>query len=274
MPEVTGEISQQFVPSLPKKETQTHQSSSVPSHQSSGLFDRFKNSFARNESQSQSSSERNTRQEIQAGTVEERASTLFQLLLDKVELQVDIHRRTKRIAESTVFSETDLLQESQLMNQEDPKYKDMQWGEKKAEIALKRLQRKKFNELRSFDHDPLELEKKHNNKHDNGQSLYTELNEQDILSGKLSMAELMSRLTNISAIDTNKPKTESSDPILAESKRQLSQVNEQIQGLMEDPKVIEHYQELRGEKIDLLRQVREAAYGKKHSEILKLCRKD
>lgn len=203
MQDINGEISQPFAPGIYRKpETAT------------GSIKQLFESKIKTESSS--------------STIEERANTLLQLLLDKVELQVDIARRATAIVDALGLDGS--------------------------------ARQKKLQELKSLNNQsPINGDKNS----DESQLSAADINEADIVSGKLSMSDLMKSLKTTPKTESIKSQTEQENQLLAESKRQLSKINKQAAILMSDPQVVEHYQNMHQEKLELYRKVREAASGKK-----------
>lgn len=262
MPELTGEIAQQYVPSLPTESTKKTVTPQPQTSSSGGVFDRLKGAFGgKQEGPATQPNERTRQPESPKGTVDQRAQVLFQLLLDKVELQVAIHRRAETIANTTTFPEGEIAREVGLLRQ-NPQYKDVP-NEQITDIANSRLRRNKIKELKTFDHDPLALEPNDGTVTSTDKKVdLKNLSPEDIASGRISMAELTGQLT-LATSSTPKTAESKTDGLIQESHLQLTAVNRQINELMQDPAVVEHYQTLKEERVNLLRQVREAAYGKK-----------
>ncbi|AKM81596.1 MAG: hypothetical protein UT13_C0001G0636 [Candidatus Pacebacteria bacterium GW2011_GWF2_38_9] len=203
MQDINGEISQPFAPGIYRKlETAA---GSIKS-----LF------------------ESKIKTESSSSTVEERANTLLQLLLDKVELQVDIARRATTIVDALGLDGS--------------------------------ARQRKLQELKSLNNQSSINENKNSNE---SQLSAANINEADIVSGKLSMSDLMKSIKTTPKTEGINSQTEQENQLLAESKRQLSKINEQAEILINDTQVVEHYQNMHQEKLKLYRKVREAASGKK-----------
>jgi energy-coupling factor transporter ATP-binding protein EcfA2 len=257
MANTRGEISQQFVPSLP----------------------------------TQPKVESTTTPET-TGTAEERAKQLFQLLLDKVELQIDIQRRATNLAQNVQFTDEEIQAEIERwqkakleMITKEAKDRimklqpDMMPGTdavnaKIAEMtaqaapeptaddmraaAMVRLRQKKITELKTFAYDPLQSASDSDQSTTPAAALPAEA-----ISHKLSMAQLTSQLTLTPVPEATAAPDAHNDPILVENRRQLAEIDQQVKTLMADQPVMDQYRQMSAQKLAVLRQAREAAYGQK-----------
>ena len=138
MAEFSGEISQQFAPSLPDKKTAV-----LPQPQQAtktGLLGKF---FGQ---EPKVGAEKTP--ELTQGTPDERAKVLLQLLIDRVELQVDIHRRAKKLAGEIVLSPEEIQGEVQRLKGLKDVWTETPKDDVIQQVAEANLRSRKAKEIR------------------------------------------------------------------------------------------------------------------------------
>jgi energy-coupling factor transporter ATP-binding protein EcfA2 len=124
--------------------------------------------------------------------------------------------------------------------------------------AIVRLRQKKITELKTFAYDPLQSTGDSDQSTTPAVALPVEA-----ISHKLSMAQLTSQLTLTPVPEATATPDAHNDPILVENRRQLAEIDQKVKTLMADQPVMDQYRQMSAQKLAVLRQAREAAYGQK-----------
>lgn len=215
MSEQTGEITTQFAPSLPKKKD-------------GGKKAGLRGALSGKEKPIAS----------EAVSVEGEVQELFNLLLDKTEIEIDIHRQAQRLAEGKASGE-EIENEAQAMGKQD------RWKGKSPEelqaIAKKKVERKKVKELKqdATSEDPTIIQ------------LTAERQAELIKSGQMRIPDLSRGIAT----------EEVGKDVLSEDKKKLKEIEARVQDLTQNDQVIEGYKQLKGDRVQVLRKACEVHQG-------------
>jgi DNA polymerase III delta prime subunit len=282
------EIAQQFVPKLPKQENGVK-----------GLIDRGLDWLSRGRNNQTDLADK-TIPEVKVGKevgTSGNAEELHQLLLDKVEMQIDLHRRAKELVAGMEIPGTEIDAEIYRMRNDlgtdDARLKQLQGDPSKVDkarkrqdyldrtmaqwrktnddelrgVAEERLRRRKLRELKGFDHSPVKLDKPlGSGKPENPAVAEREITPEDITSGRVKMAKVMEQVAVLDVVPDKGKDDPKTDLLLTEGKKLLANVNQKIADKVKDPNVVGDYEQMRKKKVETLKKVREVAYGKKFLE--------
>lgn len=258
MEKFTGEISQQFTPTLPEK----------PSEEKKGT--RFLSKLFNLESERVS----DKTAELTKGSPDEKAKLLLQLSIDKVELETDIYRRAKKLATAADLPPEEVQTEVQRLRNLKDFWTEVPNNETLQQAAETNLRHKKAKEIRTAATSPADstTENKGKTPVKTDRPRRIEINEEDITNGNVRIIDVMRQVAGGTSRKErdNLPSDPRDDAVIAKNEERLSEVNNQIQVLMQDNKAVERYNDLRHERVDLLRKVKEAAEGKRATRDLEL----
>ena len=289
-PEIRPQISQQFAPHVDTSRVK----------EAADVFQRGVDSMSASAAAREVQGKR-----TELNLAQPQADQLFQLLLDKVEIQIDIHRRASELVSVEDIEEAEVDAEVERMMEWEQKKKVAEvqakdgsvvrqaiskvanyWQDRKNEgvteddmrrVARERLRRNKIKKLKEFDHDPTDLE----GGGDNGdESVLMDVDVAAVKSGEMSMVNVMNSFVDVGMLGQPghgepqegveaKPQD---DVILRADKEMLASIESKIDKLMEDDAVLEVYRSMEEARVAKLKKVREVTYGRKIVRMAKLQR--